>query len=277
MVDRWRCGYPDDRNYVCFETLGMQATTSGASILTAPATIENLNSDLSQGVRGKLTQYAEIVAAIVGERLSGLTVYGDVLTPAFEPSRQAASSVLVLRSMDLGLLRVLAERGATLGSLGMAAPIVMTPGYIDASLDTFPLELIEVYQKRATLAGEDHFAAIAIDDEHLRLQCEREFKRILIRLRQGLLAAGGREDFLTELETDIGLHLLRTIRGLLWLRGHREWLPPDRAMTEVESIAGGALPGARRSLKRSATHTWNDFQALYADAETLARVVDEMG
>lgn len=244
--------------------------------MTATVHDDVLPAAIPAAQRRKLMQFAEIVTRIMGDHLSGLTLYGDALTPGFDPKVRGATSVLVLRSMDLGLLRVLAERGSTLGNLGVAAPIVMTPAYIEASLDTFPLELIEVYLQRATLVGEDHFATLAIDAEHLRLQCEREFKHILIRLRQGLLASGGREDILDDMSVDIGLHLLRTIRGVLWLRGRREWIAPEAAVAEAEAIAGGALAGVRRSLQPTASHDWNDYQTLYADAETLAHVVDQL-
>lgn len=228
--------------------------------------------EIPQNLRGKLTKYGEIVAGVVGDNLAGLTAYGDGLDGAVE----TLSSVLVVRRVDLAQLRLLAERGPTLGNLGLTAPVVMTPAYIEASLDTFPLEMMEIHQRHATIAGEDHFASISVDDEHLRLQCERELKRILIRMRQGVLAAGGREDVLAALEKDVGLHLVRTIRGLAWLRGERSFLSMDQAIQQAEALAGGTLDGVRRAVRKSGDHDWKAFEALYADVERLAGFVDGM-
>lgn len=238
----------------------------------ASASVKPIPDGLASGLRQKLTQYGEIVAALTGDNLVGLTAYGDGLDGAIG----SVASVLVMRRVDLSQLRLIAERGPTLGNLGMTAPVVMTPEYVADSLDTFPLELMEVHQKHVTLVGDDHFASLSIEDEHLRLQCERELKRILIRMRQGLLAAGGREDVLAELGADIGLHLVRTVRGLLWLRGEREFLPMDRAIAAAESLVGDALAGARRAVRPDGECGWKEFEALYDDVERLTRFVDGM-
>ncbi|MCB9853910.1 MAG: hypothetical protein H6819_12490 [Phycisphaerales bacterium] len=220
----------------------------------------------------KLQQYGDIVAGLAGPNLAGLTAYGDGLDGA----TSTIASVLVVHKVDLAQLRLLAERGPALGNLGMMAPVVMTPGYVDKSLDTFPMELMEIHQKHVTLAGRDYFASLSIEDEHLRLQCERELKRILIRMRQGVLAAGGREDVLSELGADVGLHLVRTIRGLIWLRGERGFLPMDQAIGAASTLVGGELPGPRRAVRRDGANGWADFLALYADVERLATYVDGM-
>lgn len=239
----------------------------------ASATVKEMPAGLASGLGEKLRQYGEIVAELAGTNLAGLTAYGDGLDGKID----SVASVLVVRQVDLAQLRLIAERGPTLGKLGVTAPVVMTPAYIGKSMDTFPLELMEVHQKHVTVVGEDHFSTLAIEDEHLRLQCERELKRILIRLRQGLLAAGGREDVLAELGMDVGLHLVRTVRGLMWLRGERAFLPMDKAVAAAESLVGGELPGARRAVRHDGAQAWRDFEALYGDVERLASFVDGMG
>lgn len=218
-----------------------------------------------------IPKFSELVQELTAENLRGLTLFGPVLDPGYSAAGDVpASSVLVLGRMDLLLLRRLAEHGPFLGRSRIAAPLVMTPDYIAESRDTFPLELLEIHQRHETLLGEDHFARLELDDEHLRLQCEREMKRILIRLRQGLLAAEGRDDFLVELERDIALHLLRTIRGLLWLKGQRDFQPADRTLVACAQMAGRPLVGIRAAVQPDAEGSWDEFTALYHDAEALA-------
>ena len=233
-------------------------------------------SMVTPSMRTPLREYADLLASLCGDNLQGLTVFGAVLGEHFDPQRMTAGSVMVLREIDLGLLRRVAEYGPKLGSKRITAPLVMTPAYIASSLDSFPLELLEIHQRHLTLLGEDHFQAMEIVPDHLRLQCEREFKRILIRLRQGLLAAGTREEVLDELVLDVGQHLLRTLRGLLWLKGRKEPLARDRVLSETERMTGGALPGVRGAIESSGAQGWGQFQALYADVETLAAVADQL-
>ena len=83
-------------------------------------------------------------------------------------------------------------------------------------------------------------------------------------------------DVLDELVMDVGQHLLRTLRGLLWLKDQKEPLARDRVLAETERLTGGALPGVRGAIESSGAQGWEQFQALYADVEKLAAVADEL-
>lgn len=217
-----------------------------------------------------MAELRDLLEALAGDGLLGLTAFGPVLEPGFESTDFGATTVMVLRKIDLLMLRRLSEHGPRLARMRVAPPLTMTPEYIEESTDTFPLELLEIHQRRVTLAGRDYFDRLEIDAEHLRLQCEREFKRILIRLRQGLLAAGGKADFLVELEHDIALHTLRTLRGMLWLNGQRGYLSSGDVLTACEEIAGRPLRGLRDAVRPDAEGSWDEFASVYQDAELLA-------
>ncbi|MHC4697330.1 MAG: hypothetical protein ACYTFA_11355 [Planctomycetota bacterium] len=225
-------------------------------------------------MRTPLEQYARLVADLAGSTAKGLTLFGAITTGRFDLHRHTARSALVVDRVDLGMLRRLAEHGTRLGKARIAAPLIMTADYIKASLDTFPLELIEIKQQHMTLFGEDLFADLSFDDAHVRLQCERELKVILIGLRQGLLAAAGREKLLGALEQDMGEGLMRTLRGILWLKGDRDPKPAAQVLDEIEKTTGVKLTGIRVALDPGANHGWPEFESLYADVEALEKVAD---
>lgn len=243
--------------------------------MTTAATDSIDVSGVADFMRPAMRDYAGLIQNLAGDNLAGLTAYGPVLDPAFDTTRMAAASVMVLKEVDLQLLRSLAAEGSKLGAKNISAPVVMTPDYITGSADTFPLELLEIQQRYTTLIGEDYFAGLTFEPEHMRLQCEREFKRILIRLRQGLLAAAGREQEIEALELDIGQHLLRAARGLLWLKGEMQLLQRDAVVEACERLAGSALNGLRGALDLYGQHGMREFDALYNDVEQLAKVADE--
>ncbi|MCH7591653.1 MAG: hypothetical protein IH989_02580 [Planctomycetes bacterium] len=223
-------------------------------------------------MRKPISEFAELVRDLAGAK--ALTLFGAVTTESFDATRQTARSVLVVDRVDLSVLRGLAEHGAKLGKVSIAAPLVMTPDYITDSLDTFPLELLEIMQKHVTLFGDDHFVDLSFEDAHVRLQCERELKVILIGLRQGLLAAAGREKFIGALEMDVGEGLSRTLRGLLWLKGRKDARPIDAVLTELEKVADRKLSGVRAAMDPTAEHGWMAFEKLYEDVEALGSLVD---
>ena len=227
-----------------------------------------------EAMREPVGDYAALVTELAGSHARGLTLFGTVVSGIFDPKRHTARSVLVLDTVDLSMLRRLSEHGPALGQRAIAAPLIMTPEYVRGSLDTFPLELIEIHQMHVTILGDDFFDDLAFEDAHVRLQCERELKTLLIGLRQGLLAAAGREAFLGELELDVGAALARTLRGMLWLKGHHEAKPGPEVVAEIERVAKQELPGVRTALDASAAHGWNEFQTLHNDIATLGEIVD---
>ena len=227
-----------------------------------------------ESMREPLERFAGLVRELGGENAQALTLFGSIVAGSFDPQRHTARSVFVLEHVDLSLLRRLAEYGIKLGKTRIAAPLIMTPDYIKSSLDTFPLELIDIEQNHYTVFGEDYFTDLSFDDGHVRLQCEREFKTILIGLRQGLLAAAGRERFVGALEQDVGEGLVRTLRGLLWLKGQKDTRSAGEVIAKVEKLTERSLPGIRNSLDPTARHGWDEFEMLYHDVEALGELAD---
>lgn len=231
---------------------------------------------LHPGMHDAMRRYCGLVEQVAGGNLAGLTVFGAVLSPGFDAAVMSAASVVVLNEIDLRLVRRLGEEGPKLGGMGIGAPLMMTPGYIVASLDTFPLEMLEIYQRHATLSGKDYFADLSFKDTDMRLQCEREFKRLLIQLRQGLLTAAGRDDVLAQVGTAIGSDLLRALRGLLWLKGEKQPQPRDAVIQAAERLTGGSLSGVRHASQPHGERGWEMFESLYNDVARLAKVADEL-
>jgi hypothetical protein len=225
-------------------------------------------------MRPALGQFATLVRSLAGKGARSLTLFGAIARGSFDPTRQTARSVLVADAVDLAFLRRLADHGAKLGKQSIAAPLVMTEAYIKTSCDTFPLEFIEIQQNHLVVFGDDFFADLEFKESDVRHQCERDLKMLAMSLRQGLLAAAGREKVLADLETSVGEGLLRTLRGMLWIRDRREAQAAVAVLDEIENLTSRKLPGIRGAINPTAVHGWSEFSALYADVEALGGVVD---
>jgi len=226
-------------------------------------------------MRQAVRSFAELVRELDRSLVRSLTLTGAILTDSFDADGRPIASVLVLERVDLDLLRRLAERGPSLGKLRIAAPLILTVEHLRTSLDTFPLELIEIQQLHLTLFGEDPFADLVFEASHVRLQCERELKRFLIGLRQGLLVSAGRESHLRSVEREVAEGLLRTLRGMLWLKGQQQFQTDESALVGVESVTDRPLRGLRAGLGRNAhTGTFTALDELYHDVEALRSAVE---
>ncbi|MFQ5806838.1 MAG: hypothetical protein ACE5I3_10350 [Phycisphaerae bacterium] len=237
-----------------------------------------LNTDpLPATHRAGFEQFAKALLELAGDNLLGLSAFGGWLVndPFFEGT--PARSVAVLRGVDLKTLDRLASSGAKFGKQNLRAPLIMTPEYIKASCDVFPLELLEIQQLHSLVCGEDHFAELTFERKDVRLQCEREFKGELIQLRQGLLAAAGRHRLLGELCLAVTERTLRILRGVLhhadpsaMAKQARDVVTKAATTTNVKLatleglVTGGQEPGLL------------EFEGLYAEVEALAAYADAL-
>ena len=225
-------------------------------------------------MRRSIQTLVDLSREAMGDNLLALTAFGSVVATFFDRERHTARNVLVLKRVELSGLRRLAENGEKLGKESIAAPLIMTPAYIASSLDTFPLELLEIQQHHAVVLGDDHFENLTFEETHIRLQCERELKRILIALRQGLLAAAGHVKRVERVERDVAEGLVRTIRGMLWLKGQKRFKPAAEIVGEAESTIGRSLKGLRAALDENEVLAWPEFETLYHDVEALGEIVN---
>ncbi|HUY88807.1 MAG TPA: hypothetical protein VMV10_08745 [Pirellulales bacterium] len=229
---------------------------------------------IDAAMREPVGRYAQRVRSHAGEKALSLTLFGAIAGETFDVAKQTVSSVLVLAEIDLDALRNLAAEGHKFGKTAIAAPLVMTPAFIKASLDSFPLELIEIQQRRVVLFGDDYFDKLQFADDHVRLQCERELKAIAVGIRQRLLASSGRESSFGGVAEQAAAGLARTLRGLVWLHGVKEPRRWHALVAEAEKLLGRPLHGVRRAANPPLPFHWHDLQELYQDVEALGRYAD---
>lgn len=231
---------------------------------------------LPEPAREPVKELAQVLVGLSGDNLRGLAVFGQVVTDNYSPTTTLVRSVAVLGGMDLLLLDQLRRRGLSLGRRHLQAPLMMTPVYIDESLDTFPLELLEIQQQHAMVLGDDIFETIEFEPRHMRLQAERELKREMINLRQGLLASAGKDKLLGGLCRDALDQTIRVIRGLFWLAKTPYPSGDLNALVAAEKLTGIDLTGAREVAGGSGRSDFVSFQRFYRDIERLSDHVNHM-
>ncbi len=227
--------------------------------------------------RDGFEQFARALVELAGDRLLGLSAFGGWLISDRFFEGTPARSVVVLNRIDLKMLSQLASSGARFGKQNVSAPLMMTPEYIKASCDVFPLELLEIQQLHAVVCGEDHFADLEFERNDVRLQCERELKSELIQLRQGLLAAAGRHKLLGELCLAVAERTVRILRGVLYLAD-----PSNLAKSASDVVKQAAkqtdvgLGTLGRLVGRPPEIGMPEFERLYEEIAHLATYADTL-
>jgi len=230
-------------------------------------------SRLSEPLRAPVGDYVATLRKLAGSHILAMEILGDAAVGSFAAERERVQSAVIFDTISLDVLRQIGLEGSRLSAQHIAAPLVFTPGYLAHSCDAFPLEFIEIQQRHLTIFGQDYFTPLVFKDADVRLQCERELKVISIGLHQGLLSSGGHEKQLNEIIVRLTEHFLRTLRGLLWLKGVRESRSPDQVVQEIEKLADRTLPGLWSALGKPNGTAWQRYCKLYADVQVLESFV----
>ncbi|MBN1344908.1 MAG: hypothetical protein JXQ73_19595 [Phycisphaerae bacterium] len=230
--------------------------------------------ELPEPARGPVTELAALLARLAGPNLTGLAVFGAIATQDYSPAATLVRSVAVLKGMDLLMLDQLRRCGMRLGRRRLQAPLIMTPAYIDQSRDSFPLEFLEIQQTHVTVLGDDVFSLLTFDPRDVRLQAERELKRALINLRQGLLASAGKDKLLAPLCRDALTQILRVLRGIFWLKSVD--CPPTQQgiLLGARDLTQIGLSGLAEVAQDAGRSDFISFQRFYRDVERLSDYVN---
>ncbi len=217
------------------------------------------------------------------DNLHSFHVVGSALTHDFDKKTSDINSVVVLKEMDFAFVEFLAPLGKKYRKKGIAAPLIMTPEYISSSLDVFPIEFYNFRLIHKTVAGEDILADLDVDPGDLRLQCEREVKTKLIRLRQGYISSLGDKRLLTEglAESIAGyIPLFRAVIHLLGKvppAGKRDVIVTLQQATSIETgIFEKILLLRRKEISLSADELNASFKQYYLATERIGRIIDEL-
>ena len=177
----------------------------------------------------------------LGEDLLSLTLVGSVLTADYHPRRSDINSVLVVRQNTPELLDFLAAVGPKMGRRGVSAPLLMWPAYIERSCDVFAVEWLDYQWRNRTVLGSDPFAGLTFDKRDVRLQCEREYKSALVRLRQGYIRSLGKSGVIADLLASAARELIPYLRATLWLAGSERPAATDRLFEQLCKTANVCL------------------------------------
>jgi len=102
--------------------------------------------------------------------------------------RETLVSEMVSR---LDTLRPLGEPVRWWLAKGQPWPRLFSPELIRDSLDVYPIEFLDIARHHRVLHGGDPLGAVTANGVHLRIQCERELREKLMRLREGYVECRG--------------------------------------------------------------------------------------
>jgi hypothetical protein len=230
----------------------------------------------------KIAPLLEKILSEHREKIHSIHITGTAVTDDFNEKLSDVNSVVVLKEMDLGFLKLLAPLGKRHGKHKVAAPLIMTPDYIKSSLDVFPIEFLNFKHIHITVFGEDIFRDLVIDRMDLRRQCERDLKTKLIWLRQRYISSQGDKKLLSEGFINSITGYIPLFRGIIALYGKVPPVSQSEVITMLATesntdthVFAKVLQAKHQQIKLSIDELNTIFEDYYAVTERLGTIVDE--
>jgi len=244
----------------------------------------NLKLDtLPEHTHDSIKNFTEKLTSEIGENLQSITVVGSSLTGDFRPGQSDINTVLVLDKQSLSSLNAIASLAKPMRKKRISPPLLMTESYIKQSLDVFGVEFLDFQLTHKTILGNDPFGSLVFDKKDVRLQCERELKAILIRLRQGYIASAANKKLVRDVLISTAKGLAPFLRATLWLKDIERPVkaePTFSKAAEKLSVNLESLETARnwqnQNARLSEAEMENAFKLVYTTIEQLALIVDKL-
>jgi len=257
--------------------------TENKNELTDPAKRELKLDALRMQIRDIVKSFAEKLIEELGENLQSITVVGSSLTEDFKPGQSDINTVLVLGRQTLGLLKSITPLAKTMRKKRISPPLLMTPSYIERSRDVFGVEFLDFQLTHRTVLGDDPFTSLTFNKKDVRLQCERELKAMLIRLRQGYIAAAANKKLVRDILISTAKGLVPLLRAMLWLKGIDRVAKSEPTISKaaseftinMESLIT-AVKWQHQKGRLSELDMENVFESIYSTVEQLALFVDKL-
>ena len=151
--------------------------------------------------------------------LVSIILYGSGAGSDFNPQTSDLNFLIILSEEAIDHLDWAIDTVSRWRKRNVAIPLFMTQSYIQSSLESYPLEFLNIKKSYIHVYGKDVLKDISIQPHDLRLQCEREIKGKLLLLREGFLETEGKQKRIAELIKASITAFLSIFSGLLHLKG----------------------------------------------------------
>ena len=171
---------------------------------------------------------------VFGKELVSLILYGSAAVSSYVKGKSDINLLVVLTQEGISRLEDSFSTVKHWKKCNVAVPLVVTKQFIESSLDSYPIEFLNMKNSHILIYGENVLDQLNFKPEDLRLQIERELKGKLILLRHSYLETAGDTRQLKQLISRSFTAIISIFNALLYLK--QESAPHKRRET-IKEIA----------------------------------------
>ena len=171
---------------------------------------------MTEEIMRKAESVADDCKAAFADDLISVILYGSGVTAEYDPKKSDLNFLVVLSEEGIERLHLAHELVAKWHKHKVSTPLFLSKAYIESSLDTFPIEFLNIKGNHKLIVGEDVLEGISFDKSFIRMQCERELKGKLLLLRERYVETRGKPKVLKELISASVPTFIFVFKGLLY-------------------------------------------------------------
>jgi hypothetical protein len=183
------------------------------------------------------TDFTSDFQKIFGPHLISISLYGSGAREDYVPGKSDLNFLIVLSEEGMGDLKKVHALLPRWRKRMVAIPLIMTKAFILSSLDSYPIEFLNMKRHYVPVFGEDILKELDFDRSALRLQAERELKGKILLLRVRYLETEGKGERIRDLIRESITAFISIFNALLYLKG----LAIPRGRGEVVRALAGAF------------------------------------
>jgi hypothetical protein len=234
--------------------------------------------DRPQDIFASLTQdYLKIF----DKELVSLILYGSAAGGHYIKGKSDINLLVVLTPAAIEKLAAILDTVRAWRKRRVAVPLVMTRDFILASLDSYPIEFLNMKNSHILIYGEDLLESLDFKPADLRLQIERELRGKLILLRQGYLEAEGKPRALKKLIGNSFTAFISIFNALLYWKqgkapqGRRDTIKEVGNVFAVDAAVFSSCADIKEGVDRlSGEEVVNLFSKYVQEVDKLCNIVD---
>jgi len=227
--------------------------------------------------------FSDDLTKAFGDDLISIILFGSGATGEYVPGKSDLNFLVVLADDSAHSLKRAMDTVARWRKRMVNTPLFMTPEYIASSLDSYPIEFLDMKSNYRLVSGKDVLQDLRFQPSDVRVQCERELKGKLLHLRQAYLESQGKAKNLREIIAASITPFISIFQGLLYLK--KAAIPRTREEI-VEKVAAEFQMNAplflrlleirKGTVKVSARELSELFRNYLDEIEALSTSVDKM-
>ncbi|MBN2031538.1 nucleotidyltransferase domain-containing protein [bacterium] len=201
---------------------------------------------MSQKLKEIVDRFTEEIKGLFDKELVSIILFGSAATKDYMPKKSDINFLVVLTEKGIAQIEAVQKYIDRWKKRSIGIPLFLTKVYIKNSLDSFPIEFLNMKSAYEVVFGEDVLKDLTINRKDLRLQCERELKGKLLLLRQEFVMTRGKSKALRQLIHSSIITFVSIFRALLYLKNQE--IPETKYKILMETCREFELDGGLFSI-----------------------------